>query len=44
MLPEGVCNWGDEVLAVFKDGSCKRCAMSANELSKNVLELDTEDK
>lgn len=44
MLPKGGCNWGDEVLAVFKDGSCKRCAMSANELSKNVLELDTEDK
>lgn len=44
MLPKGGCNWGTEVCAVFSDGSVKRCAMSDNNLSVNMAELDTPEK
>jgi radical SAM protein with 4Fe4S-binding SPASM domain len=44
MLPKGGCNWGNEVLAVFQDGSIKRCAMANDKLSKNMLELDSPEK
>jgi radical SAM protein with 4Fe4S-binding SPASM domain len=43
MLPEGGCNWGNSVLAVFQDGSIKRCAMSSDVLA-NMTELDTKEK
>ena len=44
MLPQGGCNWGTEVCAVYMDGSVSRCAMSANELTRNITELDTPEK
>ncbi len=44
MLPEGGCNWGTEVCAVFPDGSVSRCAMSSNKLSQKLTELDTKEK
>ena len=44
MLPEGGCNWGTEVCAVYMDGSVSRCAMSSNNLSKKMTELDTPEK
>lgn len=44
LLPKGGCNWGTEVISVRADGSMTRCAMSSSTLSKNMLELDTEEK
>ena len=43
MLPEGGCNWGKEVCAVFADGNVSRCAMSDTRLA-NMTELDTPEK
>jgi len=44
MLPKGGCNWGTEICAVYMDGSVQRCAMSSNQLSKKMTELDTPEK
>lgn len=44
LLPKGGCSWGKEVISVKPNGDITRCALSSNILSKNMLELDTEEK
>lgn len=44
LLPEGGCNWGSEILSVGRNGDITRCALSSEVLSKNFLELDSEEK
>ena len=44
LLPEGGCQWGRSTISIKPNGSITRCALSSNELSKNLLELDSEEK
>ncbi len=44
LLPKGGCNWGSEILSVSRNGDINRCALSDVKLSKNFLELDSEEK
>ena len=44
LLPKGGCQWGKTVISVKPNGTITRCALSSNALSKNLLELDSEEK